>query len=104
MEPEEAVEETTEETVEEEMAKKKEKSSPKKGAKSTQQELAQATTSGPHDLGISVLQFVRTENLGILKEGFQKHVSSNGLGGKRPRYEWKRLFEEYRNEPRKITC
>ena len=100
--PQEKVEEKEEK--QDEVMDEKVKKEPAKKAETKQQELVQATRKKVTDPGISVLQFVRTENLGLFKDGFIKHVSLYKLGGKRPRYEWKSLYSEYMKMPRKITC
>ena len=48
---------------------------------------------------ITITQFIRSETLGILKQGFAIFCQSKGVGGRKPRAEWMALFEAYKSVP-----
>lgn len=48
---------------------------------------------------ITVTQFLRSENLGYLKQGFAFYIKEKGVGGRKTRQEWMKLFQIYRSSP-----
>ena len=48
---------------------------------------------------ITITQFIRSETLGILKQGFAIYCQEKGVGGRKPRADWMALFEAYKSAP-----
>lgn len=48
---------------------------------------------------ITVAQFLRSENLGYMKQGFAIYIRDKGIGGRKPRKEWMDMFVQYKQAP-----
>ena len=48
---------------------------------------------------VTITQFIRSENLGLLKQGFAIYCQNKGVGGRKTRIEWMALFRAYKATP-----
>jgi hypothetical protein len=51
----------------------------------------------PH--GITLAQFIRSEDLGFSKEGFAHYIREKGIGGRKSRVEWMALYRGFKATP-----
>ena len=49
---------------------------------------------------ITASTFMRSEQLGHLRQGFAVHLQEKGIGGFKTRKEWNEIFQTYRNTPK----
>ena len=46
--------------------------------------------------GLTLAQFLRSEDLGFSKDGFANYIREEGHGGRKLRIEWAELFAQYK--------